>query len=65
MAGPVGVATLGVGSGTSAYMEAKEDDAFENDWQRLGWGVVNGVSDLAFARVGNWTAAKIAASSSR
>ena len=61
MAGPVGVATLGVGSGTSAYMEAKEDDAFENDWQRLGWGVVNGVSDLAFARVGNWTAAKIAA----
>ena len=49
--GPLGWGVLAAGSGTSAYMEAKDDPAFDNDWQRLGWGAVNGVADLAFA----WT----------
>ena len=58
--GPVGIGILGVGSGTSAYMEAKDDPAFENDWQRFGWGVMNGVTDIAMARAMKWTASKVA-----
>ena len=54
-AGPVGWGALGAGSGTSAYMEAKDDPAFENDWQRLGWGAVNGSADALFA----WTTSGI------
>lgn len=54
--GPLGWGALAAGSGTSAYMEAKDDPAFDNDWQRLAWGGVNGSADLFFA----WTTSGIA-----
>lgn len=58
-AGPLGWGVLAAGSGTSAFMEAKDDPAFDNDWQRLGWGVVNGSADAIFA----WTTSGIASRS--